>query len=362
VLAGSYPALLQSRHGQYLAHGITLSALLALVGAYVVPVAGFCAGVAFGRVPQPSGRTVLLFRLSLIMVATPPAFTLVGVVLYLMKITGADTGVWVALCAIIGVGTILRYLTLDLKAPPAAPEAPARPGRLRYSHGVVTALLWVGFIAAHLFNHLVALEGAAAHGAVLHALRQVYRNRWVEPARLVLLAFQLLSGLMLWQPKTRKATDLLGTLQSASGIYLAVYLASHVNAVFVLARHFGIETDWGWATGAPVGILHDAWDIRLLPHYSLAVFLVLAHLSCGLRAILMAHGACATGHAAGHPGGSHSARTGVRSGHRIGPSARGLSSDECAPGAEGDGAAVTRLDGLAGRMRVAAPPICHRTA
>jgi hypothetical protein len=67
-------------------------------------------------------------------------------------------------------------------------------------------------------------------------------------------------------------------------------LASHVNAVFVLARHFGIETDWDWATGAPVGILRHAWDIRLLPHYSLAVFLVLAHLSCGLRAILNAHG------------------------------------------------------------------------
>jgi hypothetical protein len=85
-----------------------------------------------------------------------------------------------------------------------------------------------------------------------------------------------------------------GTLQCASGAYLAVYLASHVNAVFVLARHFGIETDWGWATGAPSGMLREAWDIRLLPHYSLAVFLVLAHLSCGARAILMAHGAPAT--------------------------------------------------------------------
>jgi hypothetical protein len=38
-----------------------------------------------------------------------------------------------------------------------------------------------------------------------------------------------------------------------------------------------------------VGILRDAWNIRLLPHYSLAVFLVLAHISCGFRGILIAH-------------------------------------------------------------------------
>jgi hypothetical protein len=148
----------------------------------------------------------------------------------------------------------------------------------------------VGFIAAHLLNHLVALEGSAAHGVLMHALRHIYRNVWVEPVLLVLLAFQLLSGIILWQPRTRGAADALGTLQTASGIYLAVYLTSHVDAVFVLARHFGIETDWGWATGAPVGLLRDAWDIRLLPHYSLAVFLLLAHLSCGLRTILIAHG------------------------------------------------------------------------
>jgi hypothetical protein len=57
----------------------------------------------------------------------------------------------------------------------------------------------------------------------------------------------------------------------------------------VLARHFGVETDWAWATGAPAGVLADAWNIRLLPHYSLAVFFVITHLACGLRVILQAH-------------------------------------------------------------------------
>ena len=40
--------------------------------------------------------------------------------------------------------------------------------------------------------------------------------------------------------------------------------------------------------------IHDPWSIRLVPHYALGVFFVLAHLSSGLRAVLIAHGVGAT--------------------------------------------------------------------
>ena len=33
----------------------------------------------------------------------------------------------------------------------------------------------------------------------------------------------------------------------------------------------------------------DPWNVRLLPHYSLAVFLLSAHVACGLRAVLLGH-------------------------------------------------------------------------
>jgi hypothetical protein len=63
------------------------------------------------------------------------------------------------------------------------------------------------------------------------------------------------------------------------------------NSALVSARTLqGIETDWAWASGAPQGLLLDAWNIRLLPHYALGVFCVLAHLCCGLRSVLLAHG------------------------------------------------------------------------
>jgi hypothetical protein len=36
-------------------------------------------------------------------------------------------------------------------------------------------------------------------------------------------------------------------------------------------------------TGAPAGLVKDAWNIRLVPHYWLGVFFVLAHLATGAR-------------------------------------------------------------------------------
>lgn len=65
-----------------------------------------------------------------------------------------------------------------------------------------------------------------------------------------------------------------------------------MNSVFLYARtYLGIPTDWNFAIGAPTGLLHDPWNIRLLPHYALGVFLVLSHILSGLRVVLIAHGA-----------------------------------------------------------------------
>jgi hypothetical protein len=70
-----------------------------------------------------------------------------------------------------------------------------------------------------------------------------------------------------------------------------VYILGHMNSVFVYARSFlGIPTDWNFAIGAPTGLIHDAWNIRLLPHYALGAFFVLSHLASGLRVVLIAHG------------------------------------------------------------------------
>lgn len=124
----------------------------------------------------------------------------------------------------------------------------------------------------------------------MHVLRVVYRNGVVEPLLIGVIALQVISGLVLSRPKIRLAADSLGTLQTASGIYLAVFLLSHVNSVFTLARYFGTDTNWAWATGAPNGLAADSWNVRLIPHYALGVFLLFAHLCCAVRVVMIAHG------------------------------------------------------------------------
>jgi len=44
-----------------------------------------------------------------------------------------------------------------------------------------------------------------------------------------------------------------------------------------------------WASGAPAGLLPDAWNVRLIPHYFLGVWFVITHVGLGLRDVLLAH-------------------------------------------------------------------------
>jgi succinate dehydrogenase/fumarate reductase cytochrome b subunit len=86
-------------------------------------------------------------------------------------------------------------------------------------------------------------------------------------------------------------TDAFGTLQTMAGAYLAAFLASHLTAAFILARwKGGIDTNWDWAVGNPAGLFSDPWNVRLIPHYVIAVAAVVAHAACGLRVVLLANG------------------------------------------------------------------------
>jgi succinate dehydrogenase hydrophobic anchor subunit len=143
----------------------------------------------------------------------------------------------------------------------------------------------------HLTNHLFGLEGPDKHAAVMKLGRKIYRSPMVEPLLVTLFLFQISSGVALaWRWSGRPATAF-RVFQVASGVYLSLFVLGHINSVFVFARTFlKIQTDWGFAIGAPAGLLHDAWNIRLVPHYWLGVFFVLSHLASGVRVILTAHG------------------------------------------------------------------------
>ena len=76
-----------------------------------------------------------------------------------------------------------------------------------------------------------------------------------------------------------------------SGAYLLFFIPGHMNSVFVFQRAFvGKDTDFWFASGGPVGLLGEAWSVRLLPHYALGVWALTTHAACGLRKVMIAHG------------------------------------------------------------------------
>ncbi len=98
----------------------------------------------------------------------------------------------------------------------------------------------------------------------MKAVRAVYRAKLVEPVLVVLLFFQVGTGLYFAFRYMAKPMDAFRAFQVASGMYLVFYVIGHMDFVFILGRTFlGIETGWDFATGAPVGLIKGARNIRL---------------------------------------------------------------------------------------------------
>ena len=123
-------------------------------------------------------------------------------------------------------------------------------------------------------------------------LEQVYRARAVEPLLVVGMVLLVATGLRLAWRHTALHGDGYRRLQTLTGFYLAAFVLSHLTAIFVLARWQGhVDTGtWAYESAAPDGFLGNAWNPRLLPHYSLAVWAVFTHVGLGLRGVLRAHG------------------------------------------------------------------------
>ena len=158
------------------------------------------------------------------------------------------------------------------------------------AHGSSALLIVLIFLAWHLLNHASAAFSLELNHAMMITLRKWYRSELVQPVLVSLMLFQVVSGVILLWRATAMRNDLYGTLQNSTGAFLAAYIVSHLNAVFILGRAVTkVNTTFLWASGAPVGLLPDAWNVRLIPHYSLGVLFVITHLGLGLRGVLLAH-------------------------------------------------------------------------
>lgn len=265
-----------------------VGAAFALAAAIVTPAIGFAAILRLGPSATASAGALRVRRLAHLCVAAPPLYTATGVLLFTFDLPGWDKVAWSA--------AWLSALALLLIRPaPAGPPSDAVAGKLpawlRWGHGIAAAIVLFGYVSLHLGNHLVAFAGSEAHAQVQEVLRFWYRSPVVEPLLVILMLWLIGSGIALARRRTLTSSDGWGALQTASGGYLGAFLISHMTAALVMARaKFGIDTTWDWAAGAPAGLLGDAWNVRLIPHYLFAVAALAAHAACGLRVVLLAHG------------------------------------------------------------------------
>jgi len=251
------------------------SAVAVLAVAFAVPFFG----IAMAQSPSasPGAR-----RLAYISVAAPTLYVFLGVVQTLVRSPIPDEIVWCAIWFAIAIWSQMPREPVGAVVPPI--------GRWRVVHGTTAAIL-VLYVLFHVANHLFGLVGPDAHAAVMKIGRVVYRSAAGEPLLVAAMLFQICTGLYLAWRWSAAPQGFHRTYQVASGAYLSLFILGHMNSVFIYARSFlGIQTDWNFAIGAPTGLIHDAWNIRLLPHYALGVFFVLSHIMSGLRVVLITHG------------------------------------------------------------------------
>jgi hypothetical protein len=254
--------------------------------AFAMPLVAVLAAMSLSAIAVPTAAQLRAKRVALVAVAAPTLFTFVGVVLYMLHDPVPETWLWVG-CWAIALAMLLRP---DNRARAAVVALPV-PVPLRVAHGVSALALVVIFLALHITNHLTFPAGPRTYEAVMKLFRHIYRGQVLQPLLVLLFLFQIGTGLFFVWRATARPNDRFRTFQMASGVYLAFYVLGHMDSVFIYARtYLGVDTGWGFATGAPAGLITDPWNIRLVPHYWLGVFFVLAHLAAGARAILLAHG------------------------------------------------------------------------
>lgn len=270
-----YPIILRAFHRSIDAPSLRWTAPFLLAAAFAVPLVGFVFAM---RKQSPASMR----RLAFASVMAPTSFVFLGVLQALVSSPVPDE--WPRLA----IWSALAILAWGQSRSDVVERRVRDVGGWRVAHGICAALV-LFYVLFHLANHLFGLVGPAAHAAMMNFGRHVYRAPLIEPLLVGLLLFQIGIGLRLaWQWSARQ-TDFYRTFQVASGVYLAVFILGHMNSVFIYARSF-LGIDWAFATGAPAGLIHDAWNIRLVLHYALGVFFVLAHLFSGLRVVLISHG------------------------------------------------------------------------
>lgn len=244
------------------------SGLLALAIAWSVagPFSGWLVLNYLDRNGLDRARNRLVVHGALLAAVTPPLFTA------MRRISSNELLAWYLVIAFAALAALL---------PVSVSASPASMTKFRHIHAS-SAIVLAAFALAHVFNHSLAIVSLGMNTALLHVLRLVYRQSVGQTILIAAVAVQVCTGLaMAWKYYLRRASPL-RNLQLVSGVYLAVFLVTHLITVFTV-RRTGIDTDFVWASHAPAGLLSGLSSVPLVPRYSLAVLAVFVHLACQAR-------------------------------------------------------------------------------
>jgi hypothetical protein len=236
-----------------------------------------------------TGRFPLASRVAHFGVGAPALFSFLGGWLDFQKAlpfhrvgVWNSVGVWILLWAALALAVFLERPSQWPERSPAHSRA-----RLAFVHGVSATLL-VTFALVHLLNHLLGAWSGSLHLAFMAAARVIYRSPLFETTLAIFLLFQMGSGLvLLWRKLSDPVTSWLDTLRTASGAYLALFLLSHLSAVFRARYLRHKDTNWIWLTSD--NLLMDDWSARLVPYYFLGIVAFGLHVGCALHRVLRGH-------------------------------------------------------------------------
>jgi len=141
---------------------------------------------------------------------------------------------------------------------------------LHYISGVTLSV----FIAFHLLNHLFALDRPEKHIQVMDQFRLVYRHPVVETLLLLVVFFQIVTGIRLIYK--RDAQAIAEKIQVYSGLYLSFFLIAHVGAVLSARYIEHLDTNFYFAAA---GLNYYPATFIFIPYYFLAVASISLHVS-----------------------------------------------------------------------------------
>jgi len=294
LCAMAYPALLSLlSSGLVLAHGsaspdgviVWVSAIAAVTLALAVMLVSFAFGRALGSPHAEDPGRGHARSIAHLAFATPSLYVGFGNVAGVLHTPAAAPIAWAVFWAVAGMTVLLG----SRSSPTTVAMAPVGHRRLAIAHGVSAIAILLLFVGPHLVNHVAGFWNGPVHIEVMKAVRRAYRDDLVQPMLLALIGFQILTGTVLLQRRRiRVPSDLLGTVQTMTGVYVGIYFLAHMTAVFA-ARYAGIDTNWSWLTRPNNSMLVSLSNLRLIAHYWVGPVAIVAHVACGLRIVLLQH-------------------------------------------------------------------------